>query len=463
MKNTEPARIRVRHGRKHDCGWDPHRIVDETVTGRRLCYAGSMNDDGTQTCDGRSMQAAAVASARLEIGRNGRPDRWDRLHHVREFMDSPGSLPVAAIITSLHRMSLRLGRRISSFDMTPVLASVAPAMDALIDDIIEVVADAGEHHWDPDHTLIMIGSAMLSPSPDHGPPRIDERRTGAPFPWTDDDALKAALAIPEAASISMEYLIGSAVVARMENDSVDFGQRIRIGDIPAVFPVAISKGFNTKWLTAGPEKMSADDESRVIRIMFRMRGDWRPGVYDFIHDDPPHYSRGKEHLLSYLRIRPATYGADWILSIINHINDHDLDKAAIVNNPETMRTMISGHASNRGEHGSILYDDGLHDRCFDIEPVCETTRSHDGIITGLVVHPGRETDPAALEMVFRILDSMSVGMEKRLAGDMRDADQHAASRLIAEAVHDMTDGMPVSYVAETLSSQMSMAAESHGQ
>lgn len=374
-------------------------------------------------------------------------------------MDSPGSLPVAAIITSLHRMSLRLGRRISGFDMTQALASVAPAMDALIDDIIAVVADAGEHHWDPDHTLIMIGSTMLSPSPDHGPSRIDERRTGAPFPWTDDDALKAALAIPEAASISMEYLIESAVVARMEDDSVDLGQRIRIGDIPAVFPVAVSKGLNPKWLTAGPEKMGPNEECRTIRVMFRLRGDWRPGIYDFIHDDPPDCSRGKEHLLSYLRIRPATYGADWILSIINHINDHDLDKAAIVNNPETMRTLISGHAFNRGEHGSILYDDGLHDRCFDIEPVCETTRSHDTIITGLVVHPSRETDPAALEMVFRILDSMSIGMEKRLADDMRYANPHDATRLIAEAVRDMTDGMPVSYVAETLSSRMSMAAE----
>lgn len=461
MRNTEPARGCMRHGWKRDRGWVPQRIVDETVTARRPCYAEDMNDDGTQTCDGRSMQAAAVASARLEICRNGRRDRWDRLHYVGEFMDSPGSLPVAAIITSLHRMSLRLGRRISGFSMTQALASVTPAMDALIDDIIAVVADAGEHHWDPDHTLIMIGSTMLGPSTDHGPSRIDERRTAAPFPWTDDDAMKAALAIPEAASISMEYLIGSAVIARID-DSVDFGQRIRIGDIPAVFPVAVSKGFNMKWLTPGPEKMNADDESRVIRIMFRLRGDWRPGIYDFIHDDPPHYSRGKEHLLSYLRIRPATYGADWILSIINHINDHDLDKAAIISNPETMRTLISGHASNRGEHESILYDDGLHDRCFDIEPVCETTRSHDGIITGLAVHPGCETDPAALEMVFRILDSMSVGMEERLAGDMRDADGHAATRLIVEAVHDMTDGMPVSYVAETLSSRMSMAAEGHG-
>ena len=81
-------------------------------------------------------------------------------------------------------------------------------------------------------------------------------------------------------------------------------------------------------------------------------------------------------------------------------------------------------------------------------------------MTGLVVPSGQETNPAALETLFRILDTMDMGLEDRLVEDMQTADEHEANTLIADAVHDMGQSMPLEYTAETLASRMSIAASS---
>ena len=100
----------------------------------------------------------------------------------------------------------------------------------------------------------------------------------------------------------------------------------------------------------------------------------------------------------------------------------------------------------------------MHPRYYDVESICEMTRYDDAIISGLAVHPGCGTDPAALEIMFRILDSMSMDMEKKLADDVRAADGDEAESPLVDAVRDMMEAMPMSYVAETLASRMSIAA-----
>ena len=413
----------------------------------------TMGDERPRTAGETPKETTALATDLIGA------DRYDRMHHVEKLMSTPGFEPVAEIISSLHRLNHGIIQATRRYDITMPhcpLDSIIPGMGALADDIINVIAYAGEHHRTPDYTLSMIGSAMLNPSLEHESHPNQPHRTAAPFPWTEDDALKTALAIPEAASISLEYLAESIEVARTET-LMEFHQSISIGDIPAVFPVAIAKGFNPGWLTAGPEKMNADEESRIIRILLRLRGDWRPGIYGFISEDPAHSSRGKEHLLSYLKTDPATYGADWILAIINHIDDRDLDKAEILHNPGTVNTMVAKHSANRFDHPSRLYGDGLHERFYDIGSICETSPSHGATITGLPVRAEHDTNPAALETVFGILDTMSVGMEQRLVNDMNTVGLYKADTLIVDAVHDMMDGLPLEYAAETLASRAAAA------
>ena len=79
-------------------------------------------------------------------------------------------------------------------------------------------------------------------------------------------------------------------------------------------------------------------------------------------------------------------------------------------------------------------------------------------MTGLVVPSEHETNPAALETLLRILDAMDMGLEDRLVEDMQTADEYEANTLIVDAVHDMAEDMPVSYITETLSTRMSISA-----
>lgn len=423
---------------------------------QRLCYAGRMSKDGTQTRDGRSVKAAAVTSTRIELGRH--PTWAERnaecLHHVEEFMGFPGSVPVARIITSLHRLNHRMACTSRDHRRDGYIDDLAPmvlVLDALIDDVISVVANAGEHHWDSDHAITMIGSELMKPAHPGG----NLERTGAPFPWTEEDAYKAAMAVPKATDIDYDML-SYAVTSAMADTSMEMQEQMITGDVPAVFPVAISKGFDPSPLKAGRiynDQSNAVDTNALVAMLLRLRGDWRQGIYDFAAD-----GGDCGRLLGYLQVNPATYGADWVLAIIDHINDHDLDRAGILHNPKIMGTLISEHDRNRVEHSWILSDTGMHPRYYDVEPICEMTRRHDAIISGLAVHPGCGSDPAALEIMFRILDSMSMDVEKKLADDVRAADGHEAESPLVDAVRDMTDGMPMSYVAETLASRMSIAA-----
>ena len=422
----------------------------------RLCYAGRMSKDRAQTRDGRSVKASAITSTSIELGRH--PTWVERnaecLHHVKEFMDFPGSVPVARIITSLHRLNYRLAHRIKynrengyMDDLSPMV----PVLDALIDDVISVVAEAGEHHWDSDHAITMIGSELMKPAHPGG----NSERTGAAFPWTEEDAYKAAMAVPKATDIDYDML-SYAIASAMADTSMEMHEQMITGDVPAVFPVAISKGFDPSPLKAGRiynDQSNAVDTNALVAMLLRLRGDWRQGIYDFAADGGD-YGR----LLGYLQVNPATYGADWVLAIIDHINDHDLDKAKILHNPKVMETIISEHDRSRVKHSWILSDTGMHPRYYDVESICEITRYDDAIISGLAVHPGCGTDPAALEIIFRLLDSMSMDMEKKLADDVRAADGHEAESLLVDAVRDMMDAMPMSYVAETLASRMSIAA-----
>jgi len=150
-----------------------------------------------------------------------------------------------------------------------------------------------------------------------------------------------------------------------------------------------------------------------VVMLLRLRGDWRQEIYDYI-------SRNKdgEKLMGYLQVNPATYGVDWILAIINHINDHNLDKAGILSDDYAMRMIVTAHSENRYDHPSEWAEDGMHARYFDVGNVSTVRIAHDkgGTISGLEVTAGRETDPAALETVFRILDSMA-GLEATATGD----------------------------------------------
>lgn len=417
-----------------------------------------MSKERAQTRDGRTVKAAAITSTRIELGRH--PTWAERnekcLHHVEEFMDFPGSVPVARIITSLHRLNHRLACTSRDHRRDGYIDDLAPmvlVLDAFIDDVINVVAEAGEHHWDSDHAITMIGSELMVPAHPGG----NLERSGVPFPWTEEDAYKAAMAVPKATDIDYDML-SYAVTSAMADTSMEIQEQMITGDVPAVFPVAISKGFDPSPLKEGRiynDRSNADavDTNALVSMLLRLRGDWRQGIYDFAADGGDY-----KRLLGYMQVNPATYGADWVLAIIDHINDHDLDRAGILHNPEVMKTLISKHDRNRMTRSWILSDTGMHTRYYDIESICEITRHDDAIISGLAVHPGCETDPATLEIIFRILDSMSMDMEKKLADDVRAADGHVAKSLIVDAVRDMMEAMPMSYVAETLASRMSIAA-----
>lgn len=398
------------------------------------------------------MKADAITSARIEIRRNDQYDRTGRLHYVGEFMESPGSASVAAIITSMHRLNNRVSRYIKDaeeHDTKENFTPIVPILNVITDDIISIVAKAGKYHWDADHTMTIIGSELLSPAHTG----TDVERTGAPFPWTEEDAYKTAMAIPRAAAIDYRHVPLEVNVAEI-NTSTELGQIIDVGDIPAVFPIAVSKGFNPKMLAADSDSIGSVNHPALIRLLLRLRGDWRQGIYDYI-------SKGKtgERLLGYLQVNPATYGADWILSIISHINDRELFKAEILHNPRVMEMLVAGHSENRSRHPQANSDDGMHARCFDVGSLYRTTRSHDTTITGLAEPTGRlATNPAALEMMLGILDSMSMDEERRFVDDMQTADEYEANTLIVNAVHDTVEDMPVSYIAETLSTRMSISA-----
>ena len=403
------------------------------------------------------MKASAVACARVELKKHGADAEKSReiLHDVGLFMNTPGFEPVADIIISMHRLNRKIGHYVKyvkhprSDGYGRNFAPIVPALDALADDFIRVIADAGRHHWPVDHTLTMIGSSMLNPA--HG--GTEAARSRAPFPWDGEDARKAALAIPEAAGLdcipfSWEVgWVGAGTAAEMN-------QKISPGDIPAVFPVAISKGLDPKMLAVYPDlKPVVDIQMPLMGMLLRLRGDWRQEIYDYISR-----SKDGEKLMGYLQVNPATYGADWILAIINHINDHDLDKASILNDDYAMGMIVTAHSENRYDHPSEWAEDGMHARYFDVGNVSTVRNAHDegGTISGLEVAAGRETDPAALEMVFRILDAMDRRMEREFVKDMHNIDSAEAAMLIRRAVHDAAD-MPLPYVTETLAARMHSA------
>ena len=411
------------------------------------------------TAGNRSVKASAVVCARVELKKHGTDAEKSReiLHDAGLFMSTPGFEPVADIIISMHRLNKRMDYYVKhprSHGYGQNFAPIVPALDALTDDFIRVIADAGRHHWSVDHTLTMIGSSMLSPA--HG--GTWAARSRAPFPWDDEDALKAALAIPEAASMDCSLLPTEAGLAEADT-SIEMNQMICTGDIPAVFPVAISKGFDPVMLAADHETGQAVGQNALVSMLLRLRGDWRQGIYDYAAKD----SRAGERLLGYLQVNPATYGVDWILAIINHINDRDLDKASILNDDYAMGMIVTAHSENRYDHPSENAGDGMHARCFDVGNVSTVGNAHDegGTISGLEVIAGRETDPAALETVFRILDAMDKRAERDLVKDMHDINPAEAAMLIRRAVHDMVD-MPMAYITETLAAQMGSIAASRG-
>lgn len=418
-----------------------------------------MNDDGRTIRDGRSVREAAITSTGIELGRHATwiQENSELLHNVKTFMDTPGFEPVARIITSMHRLNQRVARTIKYNQANGYmddLSDMVPALDTLTDDVISVVADAGEHHWNPDHTISMIGSQLLNPAYKNE----KTERTGAPFPWTEGDAYKAAMAIPKATDMDYEMISSDISLARTDT-IIELSATMGLSDIPAVFPIAISKGFDPSPLTM--ERIMADPgiiakpvpAPALVAMLLRLRGDWRQGIYDYA-------AKGGdfERLLGYLQVDPPTYGADWIIAIIDHINDHDLDKAKILHNPRIMETIITEHAESRRECPWIVSDTGMHARYYDVASICRRTESHGKTMTGLVVPSGRETNPAALETLFRILDTMDMGLEDRLVEDMQTADEHEANTLIVDAIHDMGRSMPLEYTAETLASRMSIAA-----
>lgn len=409
--------------------------------------------------DSRSVREAAITSTSIELGRHATWIQENRklLHGVKAFMDTPGFEPVARIITSMHRLNHRVARTIK-YNQTngymDDLSDMVPALDTLTDDVISVVADAGEHHWNPDHTISMIGSQLLNPA--HKNEKTE--RTGAPFPWDEDDAYKAAMAIPKATTLDYEMISSDISLARSDT-IIELSATMGLSDVPAVFPIAISKGFDPSPLTA--ERMMADPgiiakpvpAPALVAMLLRLRGDWRRGIYDYA-------AKGGdfERLLGYLQVDPPTYGADWIIAIIDHINNHDLDNAEILHNPRIMETIVAEHAESRRECPWIISDTGMHARYYDVASICRRTESHGKTMTGLVVPSGRETNPAALETLFRILDTMDMGLEDRFVEDMQTADEYEANTLIVDAVHDTAEDMPVSYIAETLSTRMSISA-----
>ena len=410
--------------------------------------------NATMTAGSRSVKASAVACARVELKKHGTDAEKSReiLHDVGLFMNTQGFEPVADIIISMHRLNRKIGHYVEYVKHPGAdgyggnFAPVVPALDALTDDFIRVIADAGKHHWTVDHTLTMIGSSMLNPA--HG--GTEAARSREPFPWDENDARKAALAIPEAAGLDC-ILFSWEVDWVGAGTNAEMNQKISPGDVPAVFPVAISKGLDPKMLAVYPDLKSVMDiQMPLMRMLLRLRGDWRQGIYDYIFKD-----RNGERLLSYLQVNPATYGADWILAIINHINDHDLDKASILNDDYAMRMIVTAHSESRYDHPSENAEDGMHARYFDVGNVSTVRIAHDkgGIISGLEVTAGRETDPAALETVFRILDAMDKRMERKFVKNMHDIDSAEAAMLIRRAVHDMAR-LPMDYITETLVAQM---------
>lgn len=417
-----------------------------------------MSKDGIQTRDSRSVKADAITSTSIELGRHATwiQENKELLHGVKTFMDTPGFEPVARIITSMHWLNQMVARTIKynqANGYTDDLSPMVPALDTLTDDVISVVADAGAYHWNPDHTISMIGSQLLNPA--HKNEKTE--RTGAPFPWDEDDACKAAMAIPKATTMDYEMMASYVSLARSDT-IIELRTSMGLNDVPAVFPIAISKGFDPSPLTA--ERLMAAPgkpvpESALVAMLLRLRGDWRQGIYDYA-------AKGGdfERLLGYLQVDPPTYGADWITAIISHINDHDLDKAKILHNPRIMETIITEHAESRRDCPWIISDTGMHARYYDVASICRRTESHEKTMTGLVVPSGQETNPAALETLFRILDAMDMGMEDRLVDDMQTADEYEANTLIVDAVHDMAEDMPVSYIAETLSTRMSISTAS---
>lgn len=388
----------------------------------------------------RNRKALYMASAKTEIREldwnpaaepeDRRQDRKTMASGISRLLSDPETDPVGEIIVSMHKAMHEPRKRIVEQRMdgtnNPYSSSLLSSMDDLSYSLLSAMARAGERHMDADGALAAIGSVLLQGPDSDLEMRVGNDRSMAPFPWTDDDARKAALSIPEAVKIPVKPLLDR------RNNPDNSTDAIRVGDTLTILPIAISKGFDP----------SQPLTRTVADTLLALRGDWKPEIADAADTDTE-WGR----LLSYNGAYSADYGTEWILSIIRHMNDDDLDQSSAVTGWRGLDRIIHAHCNTRYYRDNAR---GLHPRSDDVRALYRTRKDHGKEISELLP-VGDKRNPAAIETMLRLLDSMTADDELEVVRGMNSLNgTKADQRLIGDALRDYSSGLPAEYIKETL-------------
>ena len=371
------------------------------------------------------------------------------------FLSDPTTDPVGGIIVAMHKANHRLrstlirgsqaARGKDDGDTVRRLDGLHTTVNDISYALLGIIAQADGRKPDCGRTLADMGAFLLGGRVKGLPLERPEAFTMVPFPWDEEDARKVALAIPEAAKTSIDPLLAEL------DDFTDQNRRDRSvplddGDALTVLPIAVSKGFDpAQPLTAA-----------TVDTMFALRGDWRPEIAEAVA------SPDGRRLLSYMETVPASSAADWILAIISHISDDSIGRSSAITGWDGLREIINTHCNVRRSYrfNSMNNDEqGLHSRAHDVSMLYKTEQSHGRDVKRLIP-AGDERNPAAIETVLRLLDSMSIDDEISIVNNLanlRGGRKKTPIRIFGEAVSDLSQGLPVSYVRENMLMRMDEA------